>query len=175
VDLSADGRFIAYRSAATNLVAGDYNDAPDIFVYDTQTGVNSLLSVSRYGAFSGDNRSLIPVFSGDGRTLCFASWASDLVPLDFNYSSDIFAFTFLLVQISPSQTPGEGPWISWPRAQGKNYLIQFRDNTDSNWQDLTGSISLVGSKAYLQDTSPPASQRFYRVKSSQPVTNNEVR
>jgi hypothetical protein len=123
------------------------------------------LSVSRYGTFSGDNRSLTPVFSGDGRTLCFASWASDLLPLDFNYSSDIFAFKFLSVQISSSQTPGEGPWISWPFAQGKDYRVQFRDSTDSNWQDLTGSITNAANKAYVQDTSLPAIQRFYRVKS----------
>src|SRR5206468_2421861 len=122
------------------------------FVYDTQTGVNSLLSISRYGNFSGDNRSLTPVFSGDGRTLCFASWASDLEPLDFNYSSDIFAYKFLSVSLSPNQTAGEGPWISWPCAAGKTYRVQFRNSTaDPNWHDLSGNITNFGNKAYLQD------------------------
>jgi hypothetical protein len=165
VDISADGRFIAYRSAAPNIVAGDNNDVPDIFVYDTQTGVNSLLSISRYGNSSGDNRSLTPVFSGDGRTLCFASWASDLVPLDFNYASDIFVFRFLSAQIAPSLTPGEGPWISWASSPGKNYKVQFRDGTtDPGWHDLAGSISNNGNRSFMQDTSSAANQRFYRIK-----------
>src|SRR5205809_7953833 len=36
--LSADGRFVAFVSFATNLVAGDTNGATDVFVHDRQTG-----------------------------------------------------------------------------------------------------------------------------------------
>jgi len=48
-DISPDGRFVAYRSAATNLVAGVTNGVPGIFLYDRQSGVTTLLGVSRFG------------------------------------------------------------------------------------------------------------------------------
>src|SRR6266498_5915587 len=48
-DISPDGRFVSYRSAATNIVANDTNGSPDIFLYDRMTEVTSLLSASRFG------------------------------------------------------------------------------------------------------------------------------
>ena len=99
-DISPDGRFIAYRSAATDLVAGNTNGIPQLIVYDRLAGSNILLSTAATGAASGDNRSLTPVFSGDGRTLVFASWASNLATDDFNHFSDVFAFEFLYMDIA---------------------------------------------------------------------------
>ncbi len=164
--LSADGRFVAYRSAATNLVANDLNGVPDIFVYDARTGVNTLLSAVSLGNGAGNNRSLTPVFSSDGRTLCYTSWASDLTALDFNQSSDVFAFRFLSATISPSAVPGQGPWISWPYTPGKAYKVQFKGSLgDADWEDLSGSPTNSGSKAYLQDTAPARGERYYRILS----------
>jgi Tol biopolymer transport system component len=77
--MSADGRFIAYRSAATDIVFGDTNGVPDVFLFDRQTRSTWLLSVSAFGNFAANNRSSSPVFSGDGQTIVFQSWASDLV------------------------------------------------------------------------------------------------
>ena len=48
-DLSADGRFVVFESSATNLVAGDTNGAPDVFVRDVQTGTTALVSTARGG------------------------------------------------------------------------------------------------------------------------------
>ena len=166
VEISSDGRLIAYRSFASDVVPGDSNDLPDIIVYDTQTGLNSLLSRSRLGNFAADNRSLAPVFSGDGRTLCFVSWGSDIVPLDFNYSSDLFAYKFLAASLLVDQTPGQGPWIAWPSTQGKTYRVQFKDGSaDPTWHDLSGTVTNIGNKGYLQDLSPAGKERFYRVTS----------
>jgi Tol biopolymer transport system component len=163
-DISADGRFVAFRSAATNLVAGITNGVPEIFLYDRQTGSNSLWSVSRFGNFSPDNRSLSPVFSGDGRTLIFQSWASDLTPQDFNHNGDVFAFAFLYAAIAADPTPGQGVWISWPFAPGSNYRVQFRTGlSGSAWQDLSGTVTNIGNKAYLQDPEPGSGQKFYRI------------
>src|SRR5262249_43065840 len=44
--ISSDGRFVAFVSDATNLVAGDTNNAPDVFVHDRQTGATELISVN---------------------------------------------------------------------------------------------------------------------------------
>jgi hypothetical protein len=90
--ISADGRFVAYRSFASNCVPGDFNEVPDVFLYDRLTGATTLLSVNQSGTNTANNRSLMPVFSGDGRTLVFQSWASDLLAQDFNRGADLFAF-----------------------------------------------------------------------------------
>lgn len=162
--ISADGRFIAYRSGASNLVPGDTNGMPDIFVYDRQTGANSLLSGDQFGGFSANNRSLSPVFSGDGDTLVFESWASDLVSNDFNQTSDLFAYTFLNLTLVPALTSAQGSWLTWPWVSGKNYRVEFKDDLGAaSWQELGGSSTNQGNKAWLQDPAPAAGQRFYRV------------
>src|SRR5690606_22359865 len=94
-DISYDGRFVAFRSEATNIAPFDVNGWPDVFLYDRIVGTNRLLGVNQSGK-SGNNRSLAPVvFSGDGRSLVFPSWASDLIEHDFNQNGDLFVFTFL--------------------------------------------------------------------------------
>ncbi len=87
--ISADGRFIAFDSLATNLVVDDQNGSTDIFVLDRQTGVSVLASVSSLGAQASGN-SLAPSLSADGRIVAFTSHAPDLVPGDTNTFSDIF-------------------------------------------------------------------------------------
>ena len=163
-DISADGNFVAYRSAAGNVVAGDTNGLADIYLYERQSGATSLLTASRYRSAAADNRSLAPAFSGDGRTVIFQSRASDLAAGDFNYAEDVFAFAFLYASIVPEAGPGQGFWVSWPFAPDSNYRVQFKNSlSDSVWQDLGGSITNVGNKAYLKDPAAGLSRRFYRV------------
>ena len=164
--LSADGRFLAYRSLASDIVPGDTNGVPDIFLYDRQTGVNTLLSASQPSGAPANSRSLTPVFSGDGSTLLFQSWASDLTGGDFNHNSDLFAYTFLSAIILPSASPGVGPTLSWPWVPGNNYRVEFKNRLeDSDWQPLSGTFTNHGNKAWLQDLSPNANQRYYRIVS----------
>ncbi len=163
--VSANGRFIAYRSAAENIVPGDLNGQPDIFVYDRQSGTNRLLSISNSGLGSADNRSMRPVFSADGSTLVFETWASDMAPRDFNYCGDLLAYTFLTVALLPGSGSNSSPVISWPLVRGSSYTVQYKDNINDTWHDLTGSITNVGVKGFLQDQSSAPGQRFYRVKS----------
>ena len=161
--ISADGRFIAYRSAATDLVAGSTSGIPELIVYDQLANSNTLLSTAATGTASGDNRSLTPVFSGDGRTLVFASWASNLAADDFNHFSDLFAFAFLYVNVTLG-APGQGPTLSWPYVSGHNYQVEYKNNlNDSVWQQVNGTININGNQASLTDPAPASSQRFYRV------------
>jgi len=161
--ISADGRFIAYRSAATDLVTGSTNGVPQLIVYDRLANANTLLSTTAPGTASGDNRSLTPLFSGDGRTLVFASWASNLAADDFNHSSDIFAYAFLYVNVTLG-APGQGPTVTWPYVSGYNYQVQYKNNlTDSAWQPVVGTININGNQASLTDPVPVSGQRFYRV------------
>jgi Tol biopolymer transport system component len=87
--LSADGRFIAFYSLASNLVAGDTNGTLDVFVHDRQTGQTTRVSVASDGT-QGNGDSSAPVLSADGRFVAFASAASNLVPGDTNGSFDAF-------------------------------------------------------------------------------------
>jgi len=164
-DLSADGRFVVYRSPATDLLPGaNSNSVPNLFLYDLLTGTTSLLTASRYGGAPADNRSCTPVFSGDGRTLVFQSWASDLVAQDFNHGGDVFALAFLYASIVPGATPGDGPTLTWPARPGETYHVQFKNTlSDSNWQDVTGTVTIAGGQAHLTDLAPAAGQRFYRI------------
>jgi Tol biopolymer transport system component len=82
--LSADGRFVAFVSSATNLVAGDTNGVDDVFVTDIRTGSVERVSGGNGPAFGS------PAISADGRYVAFRSEASTLVPGDTNGVADVF-------------------------------------------------------------------------------------
>ncbi|MGH2591221.1 MAG: TolB family protein [Actinomycetota bacterium] len=87
--ISADGRFVAFSSPASNLTLDDVNGVPDVFVHDLQNGTTSLASVSSDG-LPGDRVSRFPSMSADGRFVAFESEATNLVPRDTNGAPDIF-------------------------------------------------------------------------------------
>lgn len=93
--ISGDGRYIAFFSDATNLVAGDSNGVFDIFVHDVDSGETVRVSVSVDG-IEGNQMSVYGVFSSGGRYLSFESYASNLVPGDTNGDGDIFVVENLL-------------------------------------------------------------------------------
>lgn len=87
--LSADGRFVAFESSASNLVPGDTDDFPDIFVHDRQSGQTTRVSIAAMGGHANSG-SGAPSISADGRFVAFGSWASNLVPDDTNEFFDVF-------------------------------------------------------------------------------------
>jgi hypothetical protein len=87
--ISSSGRFVAFRSDATNLVANDTNNNSDIFVRDRNLGTTRRVSVDSDGdQANGD--SILPAISADGRFVAFSSEASNLVAGDTNNLADIF-------------------------------------------------------------------------------------
>ena len=88
VSVSDDGRFVAFSSAASNLVVGDTNGAPDVFVRDMTSNTTERVSVGVVGQGSGGSSS--PQISADGRFVAFDSGADDLVSNDDNLSYDVF-------------------------------------------------------------------------------------
>jgi Tol biopolymer transport system component len=86
--LSADGRFVAFQSAAANLVAGDNNGVDDVFVRDLVAGTTLRASVSFSGG-EGDQSSVAPAISGDGRTVAFVCLSEILIPGDSNLVRDV--------------------------------------------------------------------------------------
>ena len=87
--ISADGRYVAFWSAASNLVADDTNGVSDVFVRDRKTNTTTLVSASSAGE-GGDGDSMYPSISADGRYVAFSSLASNLVAGDTNGVSDVF-------------------------------------------------------------------------------------
>jgi len=87
--ISADGRFVAFESDAANLVAGDTNGAPDIFIRDRVAGTTRRVSIGSRGA-QADGGSWYPSISAGGRFVAFASYATNLVAGDTNEATDIF-------------------------------------------------------------------------------------
>src|SRR5213078_398325 len=87
--ISADGRFVAIASNATNLVGGDTNGFTDIFVRDRKTGKTRRVSLSSAGA-QGDSGSFEPSISADGGFVAFTSEATNLVGGDTNGFEDVF-------------------------------------------------------------------------------------
>jgi predicted RNA-binding protein with TRAM domain len=89
VSISAEGRFVAFASDATNLVPGDTNGDRDIFVHDRQTGETTRVSLTATGE-QGNGGSSTSSISANGRFVAFDSTAADLVPGDTNGVSDTF-------------------------------------------------------------------------------------
>ena len=86
--VSADGRYVAFRSLASNLVADDSNNCADIFVHDRDTGQTAI--VSRPSGGQADGHSANPALSGNGQWIVFESDATNLVAGDTNQVRDIF-------------------------------------------------------------------------------------
>jgi len=108
--ISADGRYVAFVSFASDLVAGDTNGTWDVFVRDTQTGTTTLVSMNTDGT-SGSKSSNNPSISSDGRYVAFTSNASDLVAGDTNGLTDVFvrelqAGTTTLISLNTAGTSG---------------------------------------------------------------------
>jgi hypothetical protein len=88
MDLSFDGRYVAFSSSAKNLgTDGDVNS--DIFVRDRLAGTTELISVNSAEA-SANGDSYRPSMSADGRYVAFQSGAANLVASDTNASTDVF-------------------------------------------------------------------------------------
>lgn len=87
--ISDDGRYVAFHSAASNVVASDTNGQSDVFVWDRQAAAPIPLTTIP-GVLVGDGASLDARISADGLRVVFESLASNLVPGDTNGSGDIF-------------------------------------------------------------------------------------
>ncbi len=114
VDISADGRYVAFDSWASNLVSGDAPGTLDVFVYDRVTDVVSLVSRSTAGA-AGNAASAEASLSADGRYVAFSSWADNLVVTDLNGQQDVFLHelaTGITVRVSEDASGAGGIGLS---------------------------------------------------------------
>jgi len=139
---SPDGTKIAFQSAASNLVAGDVNQAEDIFIRDLNSGVTTLVSTDVLGA-QANQFSTNPVFSPDGSKIAFRSFASNLVAGDTNNTYDIFVkdlATGVVVRASTDASGGQANFFSqYPIGfVGNNKIAFFSDATNLTPGDANG-------------------------------------
>jgi Tol biopolymer transport system component len=119
--ISADGRFIAYESQASNLVAGDSNDTGDVFLYDVHAGTTTLVSAGRSGG-SARGWSSAPSISANGHYVAFFSFAWDVDAKLNTFGGQVFVYdhragTRSVVSVDDWGVPGSygasfGPAIS---------------------------------------------------------------
>jgi hypothetical protein len=88
--ISADGRFVAFISEATNLISSDMNGYKDVFIHNRQTGITERVSVSSTGEEGNYSSQVDPAISAYGRFVTFSSLASNLVSDDTNGVQDVF-------------------------------------------------------------------------------------
>ncbi len=105
--LSADGRFVAFTSWASNLVSDDTNELPDVFVFDLVERTIKRVSVADDGT-QGNSSSDSPSLSKDGRFVAFASNASNLVSHDPDWMPDVFVYDRQTRTIKRIGVPDDG-------------------------------------------------------------------
>jgi hypothetical protein len=110
--ISADGRFVAFMSEASNLVPGDTNGLRDVFVHDGVAATTVRVNVDSAGNQANAD-GFFPVISADGRFVAFQSEASNLVPGDTNAAHDIFVHDLVTaittrVSVATDGTQGNG-------------------------------------------------------------------
>src|SRR5262249_17347267 len=96
-ELSSDGRYVVFESAASNLVAGDTHGATDIFLPGLAAGITRRISVSTAGVQADQtsgggqyNHFGTSRISGDGHYVAFVSSATNLIAGDTNFVQDVF-------------------------------------------------------------------------------------
>lgn len=123
--LNADGRIVAFKSLASNLVPGDTNGAADVFVHDCDKGTTERVSVNSRGE-QGNDHSFPGTISGDGRFVAFGSFATNMaVGKGTNGQAQIYVrdreqMITVMVSVSPSGQAGNGSPPDMPPSISRN-------------------------------------------------------
>ena len=137
--ISSDGRYVAFSSDATNLVANDSNGISDTFVHDRQTGQTTRVSISSAGTQGTTSGfalvSLAPSISSGGQHVAFSSWADNLVVNDNNNAGDVFVHdrqTGRTSRVSVSSSGVEGDSKSdGPSISSDGRCVAFESSADN--------------------------------------------
>ncbi|WP_031430550.1 TolB family protein [Methylomicrobium agile] len=132
--MSGDGRFIAFSSRASNLVADDTNNKQDIFVYDRQNRTIERVSHGP-GMAEANGRSFLPSLSQDGRFVAYLSAADNLIAGDSNGEIDVFVTdrsngATERVNVSGSGQPTDATTRS-ARISANGYYVIFSSDSQS--------------------------------------------
>ncbi len=144
--ISANGRFVAFTSSATNLVAGGGNGFDQVFVRDRDLGTTERASIATGGA-EGTKNSGNPSISADGQIVAFDSVATNLVGNDTNDCADVFLHdrqSGLTERVSVSSGAAQGDLASnWPSISFDGRVVVFHSAaTNLVVGDTNGSLDI---------------------------------
>jgi Ca2+-binding RTX toxin-like protein len=154
--ISADGRFVAFDSNASNLVPGDTNIRRDIFVRDTLTNTTTRVSLDLAGN-QGNSDSYSPSISADGRFVAFTYGASIPVPGDTNNRNDIFVrdtLTNTTTRVSVDSAGNQANFRSYTAsisADGR-FVAFSSDASNLVPGDTNRERDMVGRDIFVRDT-----------------------
>jgi Tol biopolymer transport system component len=157
--ISADGRFVAFLSLASNLVANDTNGVYDIFVHDRVTGVTERVSVDSSGT-QANGLSSGPSISPDGSVVAFGSDATNLVAGDTNGLTDIFVHDRATgvterVSVDSSGAQGDGKSNGRTSLSADGQIVAF----DSYSTNLVAGDTNGALDVFVHDRSSGATER----------------
>lgn len=157
--MSADGRYVAFFSSASDLVPDDTNKVSDAFAYDRVTHTTQRISLSSSGTQAdGPSSSFGTIsISADGQHIVFRSDASNLVPNDTNGNSDIFLASLLINQ----------PQNNLPAIDAAHSIVSDTINERPN---VTGSLALDVANGALAFTDADLNDRPAASVTHQTVT-----
>ncbi len=128
--ISADGRYVAFSSSATNLIRGDTNKADDIYVRDLRERTTRRVSVRADGG-QPNGISGGPVLSADGRYLLYLSAANNLMAggkgaATFHiYWTDLRTGALRRVTANPAGRPANAESTSFPAMSADGRTVAF--------------------------------------------------
>ncbi len=149
--ISDDGRYVVFNSEADNLVAGDTNEGPDAFVYDSLTATTTRVSVASGGIEVNAYPTNPSDISGDGRYVVFDSGADNVVPNDTNGSKDVFVYdreTNQTARVSLASDGSEGnAWSRRAFLSGDGRYVSFESAADN----FVGFVEPNSINVYVHD------------------------
>jgi Tol biopolymer transport system component len=164
--ISADGRYVAFESIATNLVPGGSNGSIHVFVhdrdadgngiYDEPGGISTVQASVDSAGNQGNGHSYAPSISADGRYVAFNSEADDLVAGDTKGLSDIFVHDLLLgttrrVGVSSTGAEAEGGDSSSPSYSADGQYVAF----GSQATNLVAGSTNGSPHVFIRESMPP--------------------
>jgi Tol biopolymer transport system component len=165
--VSGDGRFVIYRSFASNIVAGAAGPPPNIFIYDRLSGSNSLVTSGTAAPawFSWVSR---PSISGSGASAVFESWNAGLVADDFNRVRDVFAQTV----DAAIDSDGDGIPDVWTLQYFGHTTGQAGDQ--SRAQDDADGDGMTNLQEFMMGTDPTSAASVLRIQISYAIVGNNI-
>lgn len=170
---SSDGRYVAFVSPSSNLVAGDTNGVEDVFVRDLLTGTTTRVSVSSSGVQADGPAEYYSLgMSPDGALVAFKSHATNLAPGDTNGAGDVFVHNMQTGETERISVAADGTQANDQSFSGGSQIISADHRFVAFWSwasNLTAGDVNYRHDVFLRDRGPQIVYDFIGFNS--PVEN----